>query len=245
MLSFSKAATIQGSIGISSFAFQGTNAHAVLTAYSSNAEMPKQATAMLSATRGAIFHRQQFWYLPRMHGLTQGVYAKASEALVVAQLRRPYLGFLWDHRVQDNVLVPAAAMVEFAAAAGKLLLPESLSSGFATRCGLLGISLSSPCVLNGPGDSDTPALACAIHGQHGTFNIRSGLLREGPPAQATAFRKLHISGTIGALLVLAFFSSPGVFHWHRCPVCSGIAVAAIAQYYCSWLLLYCYFCCEC
>ena len=100
---------------VSSFAFQGTNAHAVLCARSG-------AMAPASARAHAVWRRQRHWYLGLMHQLLQsaGVGA-AQEATFQTPLNRACLGYLHDHRIQGRALLPGAAMFEMAAAAARCM----------------------------------------------------------------------------------------------------------------------------
>ena len=109
--------------GVSSFAFQGTNAHAVLgerpTASSScGVEIGRQGPA-------ALWRRRRFWYAGAAHALLVAAAAGAGGATFHARLGAPGLAYLLDHRISGRTLLPGAAMFEAATAAGRALQARS------------------------------------------------------------------------------------------------------------------------
>jgi acyl transferase domain-containing protein len=103
--------------GVSSFAFQGTNAHAVLGTLS----YPNPTLAPPSAA--AAWRRRRLWYAGAAHALLVSAAADARGRAVAlhARLGAPGLGCLLDHRVAGRALLPGAAMFEAAAAAARAL----------------------------------------------------------------------------------------------------------------------------
>ncbi|KAK9803996.1 hypothetical protein WJX72_011444 [[Myrmecia] bisecta] len=95
-------------IGISSFAFQGTNAHAVLCNGTS--------TAAPQLTPSRLWHHKRFWHSPACHPLLYRAMTAAGNASVRLQspLQRPQLAFLVDNVVQGSVVFPATALFEMA-----------------------------------------------------------------------------------------------------------------------------------
>ncbi len=103
--------------GVSSFAFQGTNAHAVL----GTLPYPNPILAPPGAT--AVWRRRRLWYAGAAHALLVSAAADARGRAVAlhARLGAPGLGCLLDHRVAGRALLPGAAMFEAAAAAARAL----------------------------------------------------------------------------------------------------------------------------
>lgn len=81
-------------VGISAFAFQGTNAHVLLA--------PATDQSFLRAdARPATWQHRRFWFAPAPHQLIAGVmWHAASQAVELClQLQQPAAAFLWDHQV--------------------------------------------------------------------------------------------------------------------------------------------------
>ena len=106
--------------GVSSFAFQGTNAHAVLSA------VPTVTSCCTSTAScvAALMHRQRHWVLPKPHSLLTAAYTHQTTVTMQCQLADPRLAFLLDHQVLGRALFPAAGMLEAAAAAAKTVLGD-------------------------------------------------------------------------------------------------------------------------
>jgi len=109
--------------GVSSFAFQGTNAHAVVSTTSGEANHGSSLPA------GAAYHlpmqKQRHWVLPKPHSLLVFASSQRDTVIMQCQLADPNLAFLMDHQVMGRPLFPAAAMLEVAAAAAKTMLQVS------------------------------------------------------------------------------------------------------------------------
>ena len=112
--------------GVSSFAFQGTNAHALVQAAVAAAAVP-------SAGADANWAHQRVWVAPPANALLQLVASSGSSqrrqhAAFESFLATPRLSFLWQHVVKGLPLAPAAAFLEAAsAAAGSLLNATELA----------------------------------------------------------------------------------------------------------------------
>ena len=91
--------------GCSSFAFQGTNAHALLRSQQLGGNANQQAAGgVLSA-----WQRRRFWYIPAPHQLLFGAAVAGSGGRTIAAfdvvLGRPALAFLWEHQVGRGVVL--------------------------------------------------------------------------------------------------------------------------------------------
>lgn len=115
--------------GVSAFAFQGTNAHALVkTARSTSAG----GTPSTAAEAALPWRRKRHYVLPEPHLLatTAAVVAAAAGAagqrqvLLAASLLEPQLSFLWDHQVMGKSIFPGKAPP-----LGAPELPECYASG--------------------------------------------------------------------------------------------------------------------
>ncbi len=104
--------------GASAFGMSGVNAHALLAA------APAAAAARLGARHcGLAWRRARFWPCPIVHaGLAAAAAAAAAAIVFRMDLTAPALGFLRDHCVSRQPVLPAAALLEAAAAAAQALL---------------------------------------------------------------------------------------------------------------------------
>ena len=93
--------------GISSFAFQGTNAHALLGA----CEEP-EASHVMEAQR-MNWSKQSLWLAPRAHPLL-GTFQSGpgtGKAAVESAVGGAALSYLWDHRVNGRALLPGTGFM--------------------------------------------------------------------------------------------------------------------------------------
>ena len=126
--------------GVSSFAFQGTNAHAVVSTTSGDAIHGS------SLPTGAALHlpmqKQRHWVLPKPHSLLVIASSQRDTVIMQCQLADPNLAFLMDHQVMGRPLFPAAAMLEVAAAAAKSMLHDQVSD-----CLISDVVIAAPIIL--------------------------------------------------------------------------------------------------
>ena len=158
--------------GVSSFAFQGTNAHALLQ----QADCPTATHTMPSQL--AVWNKQRVWVAPPVHILLLSAAATSSSrfarrqtvaavALEVA-LGAPKLAFLWQHSVLGMAMFPATAFLEMAAGASRQLLNRNDLSGTALRSAVFATPLALPTVA-----AAATRVRCVVQAAAGTFEISS------------------------------------------------------------------------
>ena len=110
-------------VGVSSFAYQGTNSHVVTSGVSSGGRTG------LSRSRLQNWSRRRFWAASARHHYVLAAAAAVSSRPGVMRLQGEVsaaaLAFVADHVVQSKVLVPGAAFMELAASAANLLYKSS------------------------------------------------------------------------------------------------------------------------
>ena len=108
--------------GTSAFAFQGTNAHAIMSVQSPGAASQSE---MVEA-KSLPFQRRRHWVAPLTHPvLTQFKDNKSSVIILEANLAVPSAAYLWDHVVADRSLMPGAGSFDLACSSAKLLCATS------------------------------------------------------------------------------------------------------------------------
>lgn len=158
--------------GVSSFAFQGTNTHAVLSAHRGAPAHPTDASGGLTG----VMHRHRLWVLPKPHSLLTLAQTDPSTVTMHCQLSDPCLAFLLDHRVMGRALFPAAGMLEAAAAAAKTLLGDQ-SPDHTRACTVSGMTIAAPLLL---------ASASAATLLQTSINLATGSVQIGSLSAATA-----------------------------------------------------------
>ena len=121
-------AVAAGSHGISAFAFQGTNAHIIVSRWAGD-------------QLGSVALNPQMWRMARMwfgvrpnHMLTACKRADASTGPVVFSCQPATRKTLHDHVVSGKIILPATAMLEIFAAAGGALSLQGAPEGGDDRC---------------------------------------------------------------------------------------------------------------
>ena len=122
--------------GVSSFAFQGTNAHAVLSAAPAEPAGPEE-------TSDKLIHKQRHWVLPSCHCLLTAAHTHGGTVVMQCQLGDARLAFLLDHQVMGRALFPAAGMLEAAAAAARTIL-SGQSSDALWACTVSDMVITAP-----------------------------------------------------------------------------------------------------
>lgn len=176
--------------GVSSFAFQGTNAHA-LVQQAPNAAAPATAPPGL-----AMWSKQRVWVAPPVHILLQtaaasggGRFARKQAAAVAmeAALSAPQLGFFWQHLVLGLAVFPATAFLEMANGASRQLLNSNDLAGSALRSAVF----ATPLVL--PAPAATAVLVwCVVQAAAGTAQVSSA-------AGAAAQHRTHFYASVASV----------------------------------------------
>jgi acyl transferase domain-containing protein len=120
--------------GVSSFAFQGTNAHTILQA----GAQPRAS----AASRARAWERHRHWCSPPPHALLGEAVAGAGRGsfTVLARLGGAGLAYLWDHRVAGCALFPGAGFFELASAAAR----TAGGAHALASCVLAQVSIAAP-----------------------------------------------------------------------------------------------------
>jgi hypothetical protein len=162
-------AATASAVGISAYAFQGTNAHVLLVpapssllssdaghlsnditgtgssrAGSSGKTTEGVETVSVPLARGSNLQHQRFWPCPPTSPLGLGVlHASAPTICFHTDMLQPRLAFLGQHVVAGTVWLPTSLLLEAcASSAACLQLPGSAA--------LTAVALSSPCLLPSP-----------------------------------------------------------------------------------------------
>ena len=177
--------------GASSFAFQGTNAHAIV-------EAGRRAVISGILRVGRLWHKRRVHVMVSPHSLVWRSLGRPSFgglAVMEVCLGADSLGlhaYFWDHAVSGRALFPAAGFFELACGAARSLAADSTPAGLAASC-LAGVSIPSPCLLSAPGAHVSVLRAeFSVEPQgSGRFHISGG-------------RAVHVSGSVAALAADAF-----------------------------------------
>ena len=107
--------------GVSAFAFQGTNAHALLGEFS----MEKHLVPSSDISSFAKWIPTRFWYLTEPQSLL-GYVLDSNRTTVTfeTELSRPRQSYLWDHIVAGSPILPGTAFLEFALSSFRTAAPE-------------------------------------------------------------------------------------------------------------------------
>jgi hypothetical protein len=111
------AAVVQAQAsGVSSFAFQGTNAHAIVSVDYSYAS----TSSATNASPAVVFDRSRFWPVQQILTPSPLRASAATSASAMRYVSSPSeIATMWDHAVGGRPILPGAAMMELAYAAGK------------------------------------------------------------------------------------------------------------------------------
>ena len=153
--------------GISSFAFQGTNAHALLALPSALAADPQGSSTLQHA-----WQKRHTSVLPPLHAcLTSAATSGKGEVITFALLLQSNV-FLYDHIVQGQCILPAAAYLEMISAA--VVTATAAASSAQASCAISGAVFEAPLVLPKMSKPASPAvLLCNLDMLHGVCKLAS------------------------------------------------------------------------
>jgi hypothetical protein len=188
--------------GVSAFAFQGTNAHALLAL----AGADSAAVLTLVNPRSTAWAKERFWIGPEPHALVACVARVATTAgaagtavLFEADLMQPKRAFMWDHAVAGRPILPGAAFLE--AAAG-CLHTAAAAGDDGVRLLLTAVTIPAPLELPSAAGSKGKQqllLQCQMEISSGRVRIAS---RSGGSSRE------HMYGTAAAAAVLPAQQQP-------------------------------------
>jgi acyl transferase domain-containing protein len=126
-----------GTVGVSSFAFQGTNAHATLRAGSAR---------IVPEMHPHVLHEQRCWVTPPILSFTTTISSVQTQVdgcieICTCISEKPQHASLLDHQVRGRALFPAAGFLEIASQAGMVL-----ADGVHGRS-IQGVTIPSPLVM--------------------------------------------------------------------------------------------------
>lgn len=158
--------TITSVGGVSAFAFQGTNAHALVqSAFDANPLPCSKVNLRLSEL-------ERYWVLPTSHPIMTtfgGRMRKKPYIHVEGSIDAPKLGYLMDHQVLGRVLLPGTAMMEASLAAGSTMLEQTEAKSIA----LGTMSISSPLLIPSNETISKILLRCRIYANEGSLLLES------------------------------------------------------------------------
>ena len=162
--------------GVSAFAFQGTNAHAVMARHTPAGvyAAPTSGAAWMAA---AAVQRVHTWVLPPAHPLAAACLPRSARSAGVTFeccLVAPRLALFADHAVFGRVLFPAAGMLEAALAAGATALDAAAGApSRAASLAIAGMSISQPLVIAPPSRQrgGGAVMRCSLTPHAGEFSL--------------------------------------------------------------------------
>lgn len=175
--------------GISAYAFQGTNAHAIIQ----RTPVGDAAHSLPNTSHPAValWQKEPHWVGPAVHVMlhsTRSMAAGASKAAVRMECRlsaTPRLSYYWDHRVGGRVLFPGAGFFELATAAIK----AAAGKAGAAAAGLAGAAIPAPLQL--PEQQQMQKAAPVV--LRATIRLSSGALAVA--SSPAAFKQDHLTGS--------------------------------------------------
>jgi acyl transferase domain-containing protein len=156
-------------MGTSSFAFQGTNAHVILS--SSASVSSPQEEEEIQQRAATPWQHKRYWYAASptsLLGTAKALNSRTSSFITFqTNLKKSALSFLYDHRVRGRAVFPAAAMLETTSAAAQAAL-ETHTGELIT---IQGISISSPLLMQ---PTTALELVCKINANAGEVVLETG-----------------------------------------------------------------------
>ena len=161
--------------GVSAFAFQGTNAHAIVSKdFAEENDMHLNLSNPLTNSLDAFsLHMTRYCVLPQSHTLVQQFSScrpdtRGLKAVFEGNLTAPRVSKLYsDHQILNKALFPAAGMVEMVLQSGMTVLEHALQTSFAVS----DVVISSPLILAKSTErwKQVEILRCCIDVSNGSF----------------------------------------------------------------------------
>ncbi|NRB36648.1 MAG: polyketide synthase dehydratase domain-containing protein, partial [Rhodobacteraceae bacterium] len=177
--------------GVSGFAFQGTNAHALLShACVSGSEGDLDTVSRPGL--GLMWQRERCWYAVDFDLMVScasvGVVPKSTFTFT-CKLYHPGLAYLWDHVISGQALLPGSAFMELGYSSIASALNGSLvaNADYAMCDSVIALPLS----LDGLGGSVTTGVYCTAEVQLDTGGLALSSEKAGKSQ-----RRLHVHGKI-------------------------------------------------
>jgi hypothetical protein len=147
-------------LGVSAFAFQGSNAHAIVTSTSlaavdssTGSDSYSKGSRGWSASSALPWSTSRVWVHPLACTLLTSVVKAAPERGVVFELELSvsHLAHTWDHVVAGGALVPGVLFMEMAASAVQQAIITSSNGGSSgaagSLAGLANVTIPAACLL--------------------------------------------------------------------------------------------------
>lgn len=181
---------VQAAVGISGFAFQGTNAHVILS-------QPSAQQALPAVPSSLTFRSVRHWFAPPAHRLAQctGVPARGWVE-TQCTFGSPGLSYLWEHVVKGRSLLPGTALFETAYAA----VAVAHEGGPAAQPALVAAAIEAPLLLKAP--LQAPVVHC-------TVQLSTGMLQVSSAAAATSVHLRAAAARVSAPRKPAAPTGPG------------------------------------
>eukprot|EP00889_Picochlorum_renovo_P002070 jgi/Picre1/29100/NNA_004493.t1 len=170
-------------IGTSAFAFQGTNAHVILS--STDRYASKSKPKLVGDKRNLMLQKKHLWLVPSVFRFLQRTTCRRKATILSVDLRASQNSYLWDHMVQGRHIFPGAGYFEMSNSAARLLTGES------STIALLDSSIPSALVMN-PAEKVQSELIISINPHSGILEIGSSINNVLP--------KPHFLGQVGIAL---------------------------------------------